>query len=265
MAGDAPLIDVRELTTLKECQSVDPLFADVWGPDSPPIGVEMLRALSHAGGYLAGAFHQGSLVGASVGFVAHKSAETLHSHTTGVRSSARGLGVGYLLKEHQKRWALDRSIATITWTFDPLVRRNAWFNITKLRAIPTEYLVDFYGQMPDSINRSDDSDRLYTVWAVHEQPTVKDDIAEAAQSVLALDGSAPETQHSDADLVLVATPPDIEGLRQSEPGLARTWRISLREILSAELNGGKVVGFTPAGEYVIRRRSRADTQSEVAP
>jgi len=33
----------------------------------------------------------------------------------------------------------------IAWTYDPLIRRNAYFNLVKLGARPVEYLRNFYG------------------------------------------------------------------------------------------------------------------------
>ena len=52
----------------------------------------------------------------------------------------------------------------MTWTFDPLVRRNAYFNTVKLAARPVNYLVDFYGEMTDEINTGQGSDRLLVQW-----------------------------------------------------------------------------------------------------
>ena len=252
-SGDVPAVQIRELSTLEECGSVDPLFEAVWGPSSPPIGVEILRALAHSGGYVAGAFYQGSLVGACVGFVTHKNEESLHSHTTGVTAAARGLGVGSALKEHQRNWALARGIKTITWTFDPLVRRNAWFNITKLGALPRDYLVDFYGPMPDDINRADESDRLHMEWVLEGRPAPSAFDAASLPKILACEEEAPASRTSTADHVLVATPPEIEELRHRRPDLARMWRLALRATLMSEMERGQVVGFTQAGEYVIGR------------
>src|SRR4029453_7402172 len=78
--------------------------------------------------------------------------------------SGRGRNLGYAIKVHQRAWAIERGLETITWTFDPPIRRNAWFNLAKLGALPTEYLVDFYGPIGDLLNGSDESDRLYLTW-----------------------------------------------------------------------------------------------------
>ncbi|TLF45519.1 GNAT family N-acetyltransferase, partial [Nonomuraea sp. KC401] len=154
------MIEVRELHEMAEFEQVNDLFEDIWhfGPGDPPITMELMRALSHSGGYVAGAFEGGRLVGGSVGFLAAGGA--LHSHVTG--TTRRGAGLE--LKLHQRRWALGRGIERITWTYDPLVRRNAHFNLAKLGARPQEYLPRFYGVMDDAINQGDESDRLLAVW-----------------------------------------------------------------------------------------------------
>ena len=61
---------------------------------------------------------------------------------------ARGTGIGRAIKLHQREWAAANGIATIVWTFDPLVRRNAWFNIAVLGA-------DVY-RVPALVLRDDD-------------------------------------------------------------------------------------------------------------
>jgi predicted GNAT superfamily acetyltransferase len=86
----------------------------------------------------------------------------LHSDITGV--AARGIGAGFAIKRRQRAWALARGITTITWTFDQLVRRNAYFNLARLAARATEYMPDFYGEMPDELNAGDPSDRLLLSW-----------------------------------------------------------------------------------------------------
>ena len=141
------------------------MFQQVWGSVIPLVGVELLRAIGHAGGYVAGAFDSGHIVGASFGFLARfEGEEALHSHVTGILPGVQHSGVGRAMKNHQRSWAAEQGLKWVTWTFDPLVRRNAWFNIEVLRAHVAEYLVDFYGPMTDSINAHDESDRLLVAW-----------------------------------------------------------------------------------------------------
>jgi predicted GNAT superfamily acetyltransferase len=74
------------------------------------------------------------MIGASVGFFAAPDDRSLHSHITGIVGDHRGRGLGRLLKQHQREWALARGVHRITWTFDPLVARNASFNLRVLGA-----------------------------------------------------------------------------------------------------------------------------------
>ena len=160
-------VQIRELRDIAEFEEVYRLYDDIWHPepDNAPVPMELMIAFSHTGGYVAGAFEGDRLVGASVGFLAAE--RTLHSHVTG---AVIGRGIGYALKLHQRAWCLERGLDRITWTFDPLVRRNARFNLAKLGARPEEYLRSFYGVMVDAINEGDESDRLLAVWRLTEPP-----------------------------------------------------------------------------------------------
>src|SRR5262249_50411291 len=146
-------LDVAELHEVAELRDLGDLLIAVWGrADGPPLNRETLRALSHSGSYVAGARSGGRLVGGIVAFLGRDpdGTTTLHSHMLGVREEARGLGTGRALKEHQRRWALERGIEEVRWTFDPLVRRNARFNLVALGAEAVAYHEDFYGPMDDA-------------------------------------------------------------------------------------------------------------------
>ncbi|PZG08807.1 GNAT family N-acetyltransferase [Nonomuraea aridisoli] len=252
------MIEVRELREMAEFQRVNALFDDIWhfSPAEPPVTVELMRVLSHIGGYVAGAFDGGRLVGASVGLLAAGGA--LHSHVTGVTAG----GAGLELKLHQRRWALERGIDRVTWTYDPLVRRNAHFNLAKLGARPQEYLPCFYGVMEDAINRDDESDRLLTVWpltAPHVEALARREpyatpVPPDAAVALADEGGRPVRGPVDAETVLVAVPADVESLRRADPGLAKAWRLAVREVLGGLMaEGREVTGFAGRSRYVVRK------------
>jgi len=229
-----PSFDIRTLGTAPEMASIVTILGQVWGTATPIVNVELLRAIEHSGGYVAAAHESGHLVGASFGFLGrHEGQLALHSHVTGILPGVQHGGIGRAMKTHQREWAAERDIPWITWTFDPLVRRNAWFNIEVLGARVAEYLVEFYGPMTDSINAQDESDRLLVAW-----PT-----SDAVARPAAPTGSRP---------VEVPTPDDIVVLRRTDPGEALAWRRRVR----AELNhriaaGGVVTGFTRDGAYVV--------------
>jgi predicted GNAT superfamily acetyltransferase len=181
----------------------------------------------------------------------------MHSHIAGVAPELSGRGVGYALKLHQRAWALDRGVRTITWTFDPLVGRNAYFNLVKLGAVAAEYLPDFYGGMDDGINGGDETDRLLVRWELDAPGATG---APSDGSVVALDRSAdggPVAGSLDGDRLLVAVPSDVEKLRATDPALARRWRTAVREALVPLLaDGAQITGFDKAGWYVLRREGR---------
>ena len=174
-------------TTADEMVEVVGVFDTVWGSTPPVVTVELLTAVAHAGGYVSLARdHErrgAPAVGASLGILArHDGAPALHSHVTGLVADARGTGAGRTLKLHQREWAAANGLDWIVWTFDPLVRRNAWFNLAVLGARVREYLPSFYGTMSDAINAGDESDRLLVVWDVHRAlPTHAEAHAAAAR------------------------------------------------------------------------------------
>lgn len=254
-AAAAAGIRVLPLDTLAGVREAAALFCRVWRTDAatPPLPAEVMRAVEHAGGYVVGAYLDQDLVGASSGFLGlDGSRPVLHSHISGV--SVPGRGIGLALKLHQRAWALERRIEAITWTFDPLVRRNAWFNLAKLGAVGAEYLVDFYGPMTDGVNGGESSDRLFTRWDLLTEPAPA--APGGAAVVLAeQDGEpAPTPAPADGTRLLVQLPADVEALRGTHPDLARRWRLAVREALvPAFADGYRADGITRDGCLVLGR------------
>jgi predicted GNAT superfamily acetyltransferase len=270
-AAQAAHVSVRELTELADLERVVALYARIWGRDTnPPMTLELLRAFTKAGNYVGGAFDGpdgDELVGACVGFFHAPAEDALHSHIAGVAPETAGRSVGFALKLHQRAWALLRGISEIAWTFDPLVSRNAYFNLVKLAAEPVEYLPNFYGAMVDSINGLDDSDRLLVRWRLRDPAVVaacsgggtsaviSDELAAGAAVALGVsDTGTPVRGRLDAATSLVAVPRDIAALRRRDPALAMRWRTEVREALSALVaDGARVTGFDREGWSVVRR------------
>jgi predicted GNAT superfamily acetyltransferase len=274
-AAEAAGIAVREVHDLVDLAAVRRLFDTLWSadPTNPVATVELLRAYTHTGQYvvLADDLTRAGRppVAASVGFLAAPAGRALHSNVTGVLPPGRGRSLGHALKLHQRAWALERGLAEITWTFDPLIRRNAWFNLAKLGATVRDYLVDFYGAMADGVNAGDASDRLYLSWRLASVGVAEAslgrplaiDLAEVraagAAEVLTVDdvgGPRLQPRPPDARHVLAQVPPDIESLRSADPARAREWRLALREVLGGSLADGWCVrGVTAGGFYVLER------------
>lgn len=266
-AGAAP-VTVELVRSEKDARAAVAALARVWARQdgAEPLPSELAWAFAHSGNYVSVACSRGEVVGAAIAFRGRdESGDVLHSHIAGVLPGSQGLGVGYRLKQHQRSWALAEGLDRVVWTFDPLVGRNGYFNVVKLGAQLTRYYVDFYGPMDDGINNGDETDRCLVTWriksprataaAAASTPAADIDAARARGAVEVLKRGAsgdPVTQSAEADVRLVQVPPDIVQLRHSDPALARSWRLALRETLMTAFAAGlEVVGVGRDGWYVV--------------
>ena len=271
-AADRAGVEVRNLDSISDLAAATRLWAEVWGPGTDAqIPRDLLRAMTHAGNYASGAFHEGRLVGALAGFLGtDEGGVYLHSHILGVFADHRGGNVGFALKQHQRAWTLGNGMHRITWTFDPLVRRNAHFNLHKLGAEATAYHESFYGSMTDAVNEGDESDRLVITWhlgasavieaAASRLPELDADglvSSGAGINLMSDEGGEPVVVEVDDDLIMCSTPDDVLALRRDRPQRALRWRHALRDTLGAAMHDGFVVrGFTRTGWYVLSKDGR---------
>jgi predicted GNAT superfamily acetyltransferase len=242
----------------------------VWGrPGEPAMSSDILKALAHSGNYVSGGYVNGKLAGGLVGWFGGVPPGDLHlhSHILGVLPGSGAHGLGFELKQHQRRWCLERGVMVIEWTTDPLVRRNAYFNLTKLGARVNRYLVNVYGEMTDGINAGEESDRLLVTWLLEAargpEPDLKELRRDGAAAVLSV-GDAGEpvaagSTISSARVLLCQVPDDIVALRRTDPSLARAWRVALRRAFTDAIAAGyEVRGATRSGWYVLETgRARA--------
>jgi len=231
-------ISIRPLTSLADQELGRMVFDKTWAMDAgTEITPNLLQAMVHSGAYLSGAFIDGNCVGAAFAFPATTGGLHLHSHMTAVLDKFRDKGIGYALKVDQYKWAKQNNYKEITWTFDPLVARNAKLNLLKLGVDISAYYPNFYGDMPDELNAGDESDRVMaSLKVVGDLPTPRTAI------------STP-----DNSAVLIAIPSDIVAIRNKDLAENLKWRRSVREeFLGVLARGGKVIGFSVNNEYVVR-------------
>lgn len=160
-------IVILELSTPEQSRAAADLLDAIWNQESggaAPVEPGLLIALEHAGNYAVGAYQDNDMVAAAIGFFGSPAASMMHSHIAGVSAAAKGNGVGAAMKLHQRLWCLERGVTTLEWTFDPLILRNAGFNLNRLGAQLEEYLPQFYGQMRDATNVGQGSDRALIRW-----------------------------------------------------------------------------------------------------
>jgi len=230
-------IFIRPLYSLSDQSLAIGIFDKTWTSVSTEITPNLLQAMVHSGSYLSGAFIEGELVGAAFGFPATNNGLYLHSHMTAVLDKFRDRGVGYALKIDQWHWAKRNNYSALSWTFDPLVRRNAKLNIVKLGVDISAYYPNFYGAMSDALNAGDESDRLMVLWSTDiDEPKARELIT-----------------HPKPGDILIGIPEDIVAIRSKDQSESLKWRRQVRDqFLAAFEKNGKVIGFSVNNEYVVR-------------
>lgn len=230
-----------------EAEDLTTFLKTIWADGDEVVPFDLVLAATHVGGYAAVVKEQDQIIAASFGFLGQFAAhQVLHSHVT----AATKPGAGYLLKQHQFEWAAEQNLAGITWTFDPLVRRNCVFNFEKLGAFAVEYLPNFYGTMTDTINAGDDSDRLFAYWPVVESvqiPAVNSD----QHALKNIAGEPVRSNFDAAQAFWVELPADIEALRKQDLALARKWRAEVRGLLAPALEAGWFIRAVNADRTAI--------------
>ncbi|MEJ1087941.1 GNAT family N-acetyltransferase [Microbacterium sp. Mu-80] len=224
---------IRDLDTVELIIEAQGLLDSIRGPERV-IDAGTLRALQQSGNYVVGLFDGDDgderMVGASVAFFGVPGRRTMHSHITALIPEYRGRGWGRELKEHQRQWAFSREVGRITWTFDPLVARNAHFFLTVLGARVTDYVVNQYGIFGGG-DAGDESDRFDVEWSLA-------DIAKPPAS--------------DAVKATLEIPTDVEAMRVTDPAAAHEWRLRLRgEVEQLRDRGLRVAGFQAGRGYLF--------------
>jgi predicted GNAT superfamily acetyltransferase len=258
---------IKLLESPEDMALVEDLQRAVWhGSETDVVPAHVFITAIHNGGLVIGAFLEGELVGFVFGFpgldFTPDGPRPKHcSHMMGIRSGHRDSGVGFALKRAQWQMVRRQGIDHITWTYDPLLSRNAYLNIAKLGAVCNIYRRSEYGDMRDGLNAGLPSDRLQVDWWVNTR-RVERRLGKRARRPLKLeDFSKAELQplytpQVDASnllqppehfaplegrLLLAEIPPDFDALKEADFTLARDWRFFSREVFETAFARGYIV------------------------
>jgi predicted GNAT superfamily acetyltransferase len=255
-AARAAGVQVAEVTSLADARAAERVACDVWGP---AIGAkaDLVRALSNAGTAALVARDldaPGSpAIGFALGFIGWRGGMHLHSHQVAVLEAARGRGVGPALKLAQRAECLRHGITAIRWTFDPLLARNARFNLVRLGARVVAFLPDFYGQMADMINTDDTSDRFEVEWRLDVPVPLKPSAVVAPNGpILSADEyGGPRRTGEIQPGGTVHIPPDYAILRATGDSKAKQWRQATGDVFAAAFGAGLTVAEFLDSRYVL--------------
>lgn len=177
---------IKILETIDQLVEVEDLQRIVWpGSETDIVPAHLLITAVHNGGFVLGAFpaeQSGEksvpLVGFAFGFpgiyATPDGPRLKHcSHILAVHPEFRSKGLGFKLKRAQWQLVRKQGVDRITWTYDPLLSRNAHLNITRLGAVCNTYRRDVYGAMRDGLNIGLASDRFEVDWWVNSQRVQK--------------------------------------------------------------------------------------------
>lgn len=256
------------LKTYDACYHFQELTNRIWGggaDDNIPIHV-LVTIAKNGGGVLAAYADDGpadldGMIGMALwwlGVDSHKRFK-ICSHMAGVLPDWQGQGVGALLKFKQREIVLEQGITDwITWTYDPLYRTNAVFNIHRLGATCHTYYRNVYGELNDDLNRGAPSDRCQVDWWLRSDrvegavsrtwqrgiPQADYQGLQVLPSMLTGDGFrspiAATVPIAGAPLA-VPVPDDIGAIRRTDPELGKVWRLYMRDVFEAAFGAGYVM------------------------
>jgi predicted GNAT superfamily acetyltransferase len=267
---------IRDIESFEEMLEVEALQKDVWQfSDLDVVPRTILVPTKEVGGVLIGAYDGSALVGFVYGFPGYEHGEaTHHSHMLAVRPEYRNFNLGFQLKLAQRERVLSQGIKRITWTFDPLQSRNAYFNFAKLGVIADSYRVDFYGATTSSFLHQAGTDRLWVTWLIDSERVRRrlgnEERAETFPSDVLLllrvgvDLRPESNEQSDIwkqDELAIEIPAKVDALQTERPDLVVEWRKSTRHVFAEAMALGYVVedfyrgddGDKSVGRYLLRR------------
>ncbi len=268
-------MEVRPLEAWEELRACEELQREIWGEgfnEVAPAG--LMKVTRRVGGVASGAFdEEGRLAGFVYGLtgIGEEGRPVHWSHMLGVRPGLRDRGLGLRLKEHQRRLLLERGVEEARWTFDPLVARNAHFNLNHLGVRVLDYESDMYGTSESDLHRGLGTDRFVVAWDLEDYDPEEARSGRRAEVEGAGGGSGPgdgdgpvagapeagsdEPPGAAPPVVRVEIPADVFAVRERDAEAAADWRRRTRGAFLSRLEAGyRVAGFVPGPErgfYVL--------------
>ncbi len=211
-------IVIRHCHGIAEYEACVSVEREVWkSSDIDVVPIPLFVVASETGGQVLGAFHGNQLVGFTMAIAGwRKRRPFLHSHMTAVLEGFRDHGIGRRLKLFQRDDALSRGISLVEWTFDPLVTKNAYFNLMRLGAIARRYLPNVYGVTTSPLHGSLPTDRLVAEWHL-KSPRVRNILSGKAENV-----------PSSKKTIRITIPSDADAIRNSDPEKTRALQSEVR-------------------------------------
>lgn len=248
-------IAIRPVTTYAEYMACEEIQRVVWG-EFGVVPHHMLLTVQKSGGVCLGAFDTAAAGAPMVGFVfgflgRAEGGELKHaSHMAAVLPGYRDARVGERLKWAQREQVLAQGLTLMTWTFDPLISRNARLNLAKLGAVCRTYVRNLYGPEPEDPQGELPSDRFRVEWRLRdERVAARAAGAYTPTTAKALRATAPlanpdpfePVDEPAGDRFLMQIPADIEALKEADMPRARAWRYQVRALADAAFAAGFVV------------------------
>lgn len=243
---DLVLRRTESLAEYEECVAIQD---ETWGAGfSERVPASVLLVAQKIGGVVAGAFGPDQrMLGFVFGITGVEQGALVHwSHMLAVRPEARGMGIGERLKRHQRELLRALGVATMRWTFDPLVARNAHLNLVRLGARVAAYVPNMYGADTGSpLHGPGDTDRIVASWDLTAADGVPGLPAPAARAPVvnapAADGIPALVPAAGERAVRIVVPRDVQAVA---PESRAAWRATTREAFLTYLGRGYVVsGF----------------------
>lgn len=224
----------------------------------PPM---LMMVANEMGGLAAGAFDaDGRMLGFVFGISGLRRTRLAHwSDMCAVADEARDRGIGQGLKLFQRQTMLSRGIEVAHWSFDPLIARNAWFNLARLGAEPDEYIVDMYPDSDSPVHTALGTDRFIVRWELRPAPPGPADIIDrhpvADLRLKAREDGSYECRPEDLPpRFTFPLPPDVFALAAEAPQAARNLRLESRALFQTALAGGwRIRGFDRERRYLLVR------------